>query len=98
MYKSYPCGLVEERDELEQAWQALSERERLLNETLGRRSAEIDARARRYEAIGADLDARRHLIEESEAELAERERRLALGEQEVRGRQAGGERAAGEGG
>src|SRR5262249_31324916 len=53
-------GVVsEERYELEQAWAALADRERLLNETLARRSAEIDARARRYEEIGADLDGRR---------------------------------------
>src|ERR671931_401013 len=99
--KSDPCGvrgvmiggMAEARDELERAWQALADRERLVNETLARRSAEIDARARRYEEIGADLDARRQLIEESEAELAERERRLALGEQELRERQAEVERA-----
>src|SRR5256885_13408802 len=88
--------MAEEQDELEQAWEALAGRERLLNQTIGRRSAEIDARARRYEEIGADLDARRQLIEESEAHLAERERRLALAEEELRDRQVEAGRAAGE--
>ena len=37
--------MPEERDELEQAWQALTARERLVQETVARRSAEIDARA-----------------------------------------------------
>ena len=71
-------GMPDEQDELEQAWQALADRERLLNQTIARRSSEIDARARRYEAIGADLDARRLMIEESEDDLAEREQRLGL--------------------
>src|SRR6059058_3998005 len=89
-------AVAEEQDELEQAWEALADRERLLNQTVARRSAEIDARARRYEEIGADLDARRQLIEESEAHLAERERRLALAEEELRDRQLEAERAAAE--
>src|SRR5262249_6955303 len=88
-------GVVsEERYELEQAWAALADRERLLNETLARRSAEIDARARRYEEIGAALDVRRRLIEESEEELRTRERRVTLAEEELRDRQAQIERAA----
>src|SRR6266571_4727567 len=73
--------MPEERDELEQAWQALTERERLVQQTMARRSAEIDARARRFDEIAADLDARRQLIEDAEEELVERERRLSLGEQ-----------------
>src|SRR3954471_16934076 len=85
--ESYSCGVAEERDELEQAWQALAERERLVSKTLARRSAEIDARARRYEEIGADLDARRRLIEESEDELRTRAQRVALAEEELRDRQ-----------
>src|SRR2546421_12859601 len=89
-------AVAEEQDELEQAWEALAERERLLNQTVARRSSEIDARARRYEEIGADLDARRQLIEESEADLAEREQRLALGEQELHDRQGEGERGGSE--
>ena len=72
--------MPDEQDELEQAWQALSDRERLLNQTVARRSAEIDARARRFDEIGADLDARRQLIEDAEEELVERERRLTLAE------------------
>src|SRR6266571_3917577 len=64
--------MPEERDELEQAWQALTERERLVQQTMGRRSAEIDARARRFDEIAADLDARRQLIEDAEEELVER--------------------------
>src|SRR5712691_9294072 len=79
--------MPEERDELEQAWQALSDRERLLNETMARRSTEIDARARRFEEIGADLDARRQLIEHAEAELAQREQRVASAEEELRDRE-----------
>jgi hypothetical protein len=73
--------MAEERDELEQAWAALAERERLINGTLARRSAEIETRARRYEEIGADLDTRRRLIEESEDELRTREQRLVLAEE-----------------
>src|SRR3954453_15636566 len=88
--------MPDEQDELEQAWQALAERERLLNQTVARRSAEIDARARRYEEIGADLDARRQLIEETEAALKERERRLTLGEEELRDGQAQAEHALAE--
>src|SRR6266487_6679503 len=68
-------GMPEERDELEQAWQALTERERLVQQTMGRRSAEIDARARRFDEIAADLDARRQLIEDAEEELVERDRK-----------------------
>src|SRR5438477_11600832 len=89
-------AMAEEQDELEQAWEALADRERLINETIGRRSADIDARARRYEEIGADLDARRQLIEESEDELRMREQRVALAEEEVRDRQAQVEQAAAE--
>src|SRR3989440_11932841 len=89
-------AMAEEQDELEQAWEALAERERLVNQTVARRSAEIDARARRYEEIGADLDARRQLIEESEADLATREQRLALAEGQPRDGQAEAERAAAE--
>src|SRR4051794_19978981 len=80
--------MPDEHDELEQAWQALADRERLLNQTIARRSSEIDVRARRYEEIGADLDARRQLIEEAETDLRERERRVSLGEQEVKDGQA----------
>ena len=40
------------------SWQALTERERLVQQTVARRSAEIDARARRFDEIAADLDAR----------------------------------------
>jgi hypothetical protein len=36
--------MPEERDELERAWRALTERERLVEQTVARRSAEIDAR------------------------------------------------------
>jgi hypothetical protein len=61
--------MAEERDELEQAWQALTERERLVQQTVARRSAEIDARARRFDEIAADLDARRQLIEDAEEDL-----------------------------
>ena len=61
--------MPERRDELEQAWQALTERERLVQQTVARRSAEIDARARRFDEIAADLDARRQLIEDAEEEL-----------------------------
>src|SRR3954452_20098964 len=82
-----------ERDELEQAWQALSERERLLQQTVARRSGEIDARARRFDEIAADLDAGRQLIEEAEEELVTRERRLTLGEQELDDRRSEIERA-----
>ena len=78
--------MPDERDELEQAWQALTERERLVQETMARRSGEIDARARRFDEIAADLDARRQLIEDAEEELVERERRLSLGEQELEDR------------
>ena len=88
--------MPEERDELEQAWQALTERERLVQQTVARRSAEIDARARRFDEIAADLDARRQLIEEAEDALVERERRLTLGEQELEDRRAEIERAEGE--
>src|SRR5947207_12481458 len=87
-------AVAEDQDELEQAWEALADRERLLNQTIGRRSAEIDARARRYEEIGADLDARRQLIEESEADLAARERRLGLAEEQLRDRKLELARAA----
>jgi len=38
--------------------QALNERERLVQQTVARRSAEIDARAKRFDEIAADLDAR----------------------------------------
>src|SRR5256885_12741115 len=86
--------MAEEQDELEQAWEALAGRERLLNQTIGRRSAEIDARARRFEEIGADLDARRQMIEEAEEELLEREQRVTLLEEQLRDRQAEVERAA----
>jgi len=85
--------MPEERDELEQAWQALTERERLLQQTMARRSGEIDARARRFDEIAADLDARRQLIEDAEEELVERERRLSLGEQEIEDRRVEIERA-----
>ena len=78
--------MPEERDELEQAWQALTEREHLVQQTVARRSAEIDARARRFDEIAADLDARRQLIEDAEEELVERERRLTLGVQELEDR------------
>ena len=88
--------MPEERDELEQAWQALTERERLLQQTMARRSGEIDARARRFDEIAADLDARRQLIEDAEEELVERERRLSLGEQELEDRRAEIERAESE--
>src|SRR2546428_11950035 len=95
--------MPEERDELEQAWQALTERERLLQQTMARRSGEIDARARRFDEIAADLDARRQLIEDAEEELVERERRPARWEQERGERRVGiecawgrGERARGE--
>src|SRR5438552_16758834 len=88
--------MAEEQDELEQAWEALAEREGLLNQTIARRSAEIDSRARRYEEIGADLDARRQLIEETETALAERERRLTRAEEELRERQAEVQRDAAE--
>src|SRR6476661_2793834 len=81
--------MAEERDELERAWQALTERERLVQETVARRSAEIDARARRFDEIAADLDARRQLIEEAEDALVERERRLTLGEEELEDRRRG---------
>ena len=37
------AAVSEEHDELTQAWEALSERERILNETLQRRAAELDA-------------------------------------------------------
>src|SRR5438270_615266 len=50
--------MPEERDELERAWQALTERERLLQQTMARRSGEIDARARRFDEIAAELEAR----------------------------------------
>ncbi|MBA3735330.1 MAG: putative Ig domain-containing protein [Actinobacteria bacterium] len=63
-----------------------------------RRSAEIDARARRFDEIGADIDARRQLIEDAEEELVERERRLSLAEEAVRDRQEEIERGAAEGG
>src|SRR5436309_15021885 len=85
--------MPEERDELEQAWQALTERERLVQETMARRSGEIDARARRFDEIAGDLDARRQLIEDEEEELVERERRLTLGEQELEDRREEIERA-----
>src|SRR5213593_2193195 len=88
--------MPEERDELEQAWQALTERERLVQETMARRSGEIDARARRFDEIAADLDARRQLIEDAEDALVERERRLTLGEQELEDRRSEIERAEGE--
>jgi chromosome segregation ATPase len=89
-------GMPDEQDELEQAWQALADRERLLNQTIARRSSEIDARARRYEGIGADLDARRQLIEEAEDELGEREQKLGLAEEALRDREAEIERAEAE--
>src|SRR5881397_345132 len=85
--------MPEERDELEQAWQALTERERLLNQTIARRSGEIDARARRFDEIAGDLDARRQLIEDAEDDLVERERRVSLAEQELEDRRAEIERA-----
>src|SRR5712692_4689660 len=88
--------MPEERDELEQAWQALTERERLVQQTVARRSAEIDARARRFDEIAADLDTRRQLIEDAEENLVERERRLSLGEQELEDRRAEVERAESE--
>src|SRR5207249_276821 len=87
-------AMPDERDELEHAWQALADRERLLNQTLARRSGEIDARARRFEEIGADLDARRQMIEEAEEELAEREQRVTLMEEQQKDRQAEIERAS----
>src|SRR5439155_16159540 len=87
-------GMPDERDELEQAWAALTDRERLLGQTVARRSAEIDARARRFDEIGADLDARRLMIEEAEEELVERERRVMLTEEQQRDRQQEIERAA----
>jgi hypothetical protein len=88
--------MAEERDELEQAWQALTERERLVQQTVARRSAEIDARARRFDEIAADLDARRQLIEDAEEDLVERERRLTLAEEQVQDRQEEIEHAAAE--
>src|SRR5439155_7499814 len=88
--------MPEERDELERAWQALTERERLLQQTMARRSGEIDARARRFDEIAADLDARRQLIQDAEEELVDRERRLTLGEQELEDRREEIERAEGE--
>src|SRR5207248_3252629 len=65
--------MPDERDELEQAWEALADRERLLSQTVARRSAEIEARARRFDEIGADLDARRNLIDDAEEDLVEGE-------------------------
>src|SRR6184192_4857006 len=87
-------AVAEEQDQLEQAWEALADRERLLSQTVARRSAEIDARARRFQEIGADLDARRQMIEEAEEELVERERRVMLTEEQQRDRQKEIERAA----
>src|SRR6266545_7975401 len=81
------AGMPDEQEELTQAWEALGERERLVNETLSRRAAELDARARRFAEIAADLDARSQLLEEAEAEVAERERRLTLAQEELRDRQ-----------
>jgi len=88
--------MPDERDELEQAWQALTDREQLLNQTVARRSAEIDARARRFEEIGADLDARRQLIEDAEEDLVEREERLRLVEAELQDRRPEVERGEAE--
>ena len=79
-------SMPDERDELEQAWQALTDREQLVSQTIARRSAEIYARARRFEEIGADLDARRQLIEDAEEDLVEREERLRLVEAELQDR------------
>jgi hypothetical protein len=62
--------MPDEQDELEQAWQALADRERLVNQTVARRSAEIDARARGFLAIGEDLDARRLMFVEAVDDLA----------------------------
>src|SRR2546426_2544654 len=90
--------MPEERDELERAWQALTERERLLQQTMARRSGEIDARARRFDEIAGDLDARRQLIEDAEEELVERERRVSLRGQEGEDRRGGSEGAPSEGG
>lgn len=42
---------------------------------------------RRFDEIGADLDARRQLIENAEEELVERERRLSLAKEAIRDRQ-----------
>src|SRR6266540_6866995 len=81
------AGMPDEQEELTQAWEALGERERLVNETLSRRAAELDARSRRFAEIAADLDARSQLLEEAESEVAERERRLALANEELRDRQ-----------
>src|SRR6266511_2247614 len=81
------AGMSEEQEELTQAWEALGERERLVNETLARRAGELDARSRRFAEIAADLDARSQLLEEAEAEVAERERRLTLAQEELRDRQ-----------
>src|SRR5882672_8138784 len=44
---------------------------------MARRSGEIDARARRFDEIAADLEARRQLIERAESEV-ERVRQQAL--------------------
>ena len=85
--------MPDERDELEQAWEALADRERLVSQTVARRAAEIDARARRFDEIGADLDARRRLIEDAEEELVEREQRIALTEERQKDREAEIERA-----
>ena len=88
--------MAEERDELEQAWQALTERERLVQQTVARRSAEIDARTKRFDEIAADLDARRQLIEDAEADLVERERRLTVAQEQVQDRQEEVEQASAE--
>src|SRR2546429_6312592 len=89
-------GMPEGRDELERAWQALTGRERLLQQTMARRSGEIDARARRFDEIAGDLDARRQLIEDAEEELVERERRLSLGGQGLEDRRGEIQRAQSE--
>src|SRR2546423_9846835 len=63
---------------------------------MARRSGEIDARARRFDEIAADLDARRQLIQDAEEELVDGERRLPLGKQGLDDRRDEIERAEGE--
>ena len=59
--------MTDQQPEIAEAWRALTERERRLNETVNRRTAQLDERATRVEQMSADLAQRAASVEEAEA-------------------------------
>src|SRR5262249_13136447 len=73
--------------EIREAWAQLAERERRLNETVNRRTAQLDERAARFEQVAAELTARAQDVDEAEAKLDARAERIAAAEEALRERE-----------